>query len=112
MAAPEPGRGQAVRALVVLAGPVRPAEQAAKYVMEAVPRVRQGVDPVHRRAVRWRQLAGLAVVQAALDMAAGDLAHLVGVDEPQARLRGDDDPVEDVEFLYLQHVLQGADLRA
>ena len=35
--------------------------------------------------------------------------HLVGVDEAQAAVGGDHDPVEDVDLRHLQHVLEGAD---
>src|SRR5580704_4674459 len=42
MAAIHPPRGS-----VVVAGPVRPAEQAAEDVVEALPGVLQGIDPVH-----------------------------------------------------------------
>ena len=58
------------------------------------------------------ELAGLRVVEAALDVAPRDLPHVVGVDETEAVLGGDHDPVEDIDLGYLQHVLEGPDLRA
>jgi len=46
------------------------------------------------------------------DLAPGDHADLIGVDEPQAVLGGDHDPVEEVEVGHLKHMLEGADLGA
>ena len=94
---------------LVLADPVRTPEEAAQPVVQAMPRVGQCVRPVHRRAIRRRQLASLGVVHGAPDAAPGDLGHLIGVDEAQAAVGGDHDPVEDIDFGDLQHVLEGAD---
>ena len=44
------------------------------------------------------KLAGLRVVQAAPDVAPRDLLHIIGVDEAQASLGGDHDPVEYIEL--------------
>ena len=80
--------------------------------MEALSGVCQGVDPVHRRPVRRRQLAGLGIIETAPDVAPGDLQYGVGVDKAQARPGSDHDPVEDIEVGNLQYVLQRADLHA
>jgi uncharacterized protein (DUF885 family) len=100
---------RAIPSSLVLADPVRTPEEAAQSVMQAGPGVGQCVHPVHRRPVGRRQQAGLGVVHGGPDMAPGDLAHLVCVDETQAAIGGDHDPVEDVDLRYLQHVLEGTD---
>src|SRR3982751_1139171 len=46
------------------------------------------------------------------DAALGDAGHLGGVDEPPARRRVEDDPVEEMLALVLQHGPDGADLDA
>jgi len=91
---------------------VRAPEQAAQDVMQAVPRVGQRIDPVHRRPGRRRQPAGLLVIDGAPDITQGDLLNHIRVDEAQAISGGDDDPVEYIEFGYFQHVLEAADRRA
>jgi hypothetical protein len=98
--------------LIVLARPVRAAEQAAQPVVQATARVLQRIDAVHRRSVGWRQLAGLRVVKAAPDLGTRDPLDVIGIDEPQASLGSDDDPVEHIDCGYLKDVLEGPDLRA
>jgi hypothetical protein len=51
--------------------------------VEAVPGVGQRIDVIHRRSLRRRQLGRLRVVEAAADVGARDLLHIISVDEAQ-----------------------------
>src|SRR5262249_8956905 len=97
---------------VLLLRPVRAAEHPAQPLVQRVADLVQRADPVYGGAVgRWQPVR-LRVVEAAPDVADRDQLDPVGVDEPQAPVGGDHDPVEEVQPGYFEHVFERADLPA
>src|SRR5215470_5194734 len=96
-----------IRALL---GPVRAAEHEAQPLVQRVADLVQRADPVDGGTVGWREPASFCVVQAAPDVTDRDQLDPAGVDEAQAPVGGDDDPVEVVQSRYFQHVFERADL--
>lgn len=91
---------------------VRPPEHAPYGIVQVVTGVCKGVHAAHRRARRRSQLGCMPVVEAAPNVSCHDLRDALGVDESQAVMRRDDDPLEDVQIRHREHVLKDADLRS
>src|SRR4051812_12539281 len=87
------------------------APPAAQAPPEA-PRAGVGGELGAALGVALRELGGGRRVDGQRDAALGDAGHLGGVDEPPARRRVEDDPVEEMLALVLQHGPDGADLDA
>src|SRR6516165_6316112 len=97
---------------LLLLRPVRAAEHAAQPLVQRVADLVKRADPVDGGAVGRRQPARLGVIEAAPDIADRDQLDPVGVDEAQAPVGGDHDPVEQVQPGYFEHVFERTDLLA
>ena len=89
---------------------MRPPEHASDGIVQVVTGIAKRVHAVHRRTRRRSQLGCLRVVEIAPDVSCGDLGDVLGVDESQAVMRCDDDPLEDVQIRHGEDVLKRADL--